>query len=165
MNHKAASPDTLLDDEFLRRVEAAEVERFDHRDHLRMAFLLAKRDRDPQAVGRACRDAIRRLAAAHGQGDHYHETITRAWAQIVVAVVEVDPGRTFAEALEAHPELGEADYLLTRYSRGRLVSDEARRHWVEPDLAPLPTRAALPSPQTTGWSRKRTSSARPRRAR
>ena len=34
--------------------------------------------------------------------------------------------------------LGRSDWLLTYWSRETLFSVEARRAWVEPDLAPLP---------------------------
>jgi hypothetical protein len=34
--------------------------------------------------------------------------------------------------------LGRSDWLLRYWSRPRLFSPEARRHWVDPDLEPLP---------------------------
>lgn len=71
----------------------------------------------------------------------YHETIT----QLYVAGVRVFAARHAAlglaeavNALLAAPE-GRRDWPLGFYSRDRLFSAEARRNFVTPDLAPLPT--------------------------
>jgi hypothetical protein len=143
-----ASQDSLTDEEFLRRAQAGALERFGHADHLRLAFALAQRDGRPAAVRAGCRDVIRRMAAAHGEPDRYHESITSAWAHVLSALVAARPGLTFAEFVEAHPEITAKDYLLGLYSRERLLSAEARRRWVPPDLAALPVVPPVPTTRT-----------------
>ncbi len=71
----------------------------------------------------------------------YHETITQgslraARALVATLAADVTPGQAFA-ALMASP-LGDKDWLFAHWSRERLMSVEARRGWVEPDLTPLP---------------------------
>jgi hypothetical protein len=116
----------LFDAEFLDLVESGRIERFGHREHLRLAFLAARRDETlDQAIDR-CRRGIRAVATAQGAPDRYHETITAAWATIMRSIGSVLPDATFDELLDRHPELT-APRLLERYfSRERLASDEAR---------------------------------------
>ncbi len=70
----------------------------------------------------------------------YHETITLASLRAVRAFVEAHPGLSPAEMCNAllGTKLGNSGWLLEYWSRERLFSLEARRGWVEPDLAPLP---------------------------
>lgn len=71
----------------------------------------------------------------------YHETITQASLRMARHVLAaqpegVMPSAAFA-ALMASP-LGDKDWLFAYWSRERLMSAQARRAWVEPDLEPLP---------------------------
>ena len=72
----------MTDETFLARFEAASLHRFDHRDHLRVAFAYARRGGIEHAVARA-REGLRHFAAAHGEPGRYHETLTTAWARVV----------------------------------------------------------------------------------
>ncbi len=71
----------------------------------------------------------------------YHETITQASIGAVRAHLASLPPETppFA-ALNAllAAAYGDKHWLLAFWTRERLFSVEARRTWVEPDLAPLP---------------------------
>jgi len=71
----------------------------------------------------------------------YHETITiasiKAAHKVLVAHGEHVPLHEVVNALLAG-ELGRSGWLLGYWSPARLFSPEARRHWVDPDLAPLP---------------------------
>jgi hypothetical protein len=90
------------------------------------------------------RDRIQKYNATQGihttQYSGYNETITLFWIQIV---------RNFLAAEGVNfPLVHLANYLLLSYgdknlpfeyySRQLLMSWEARKHWVEPDLKPLP---------------------------
>ena len=133
-------PDTdeIRDDEFLRLVESGRIERFGHREHLRLAFLAARREETlDQAIDR-CRSGIRAVATAQGAPDRYHETITAAWATIVRSVASALPAATFDELIDRHPELRDPHLLERYYSRERLASDEARRRRLAPDVLPMP---------------------------
>ena len=71
----------------------------------------------------------------------YHETITQASLRALRGVLEANPADMpicrMVNALMAS-NLGNPNWLLEYWSRDRLMSVEARRHWLEPDLKPLP---------------------------
>lgn len=81
--------------------------------------------------------------AAGGVNDDksgYHETITQAYLAAIRAFAaalpaELDDGEAAARLL-ATP-LGDRAWPLAFWSRERLFSVEARRGWVDPDIAPL----------------------------
>ena len=71
----------------------------------------------------------------------YHATITEASLRATAqALAEAGPGARLAPVLAgllASP-LGQSRWLLRWWTEPRLMSPEARRGWLEPDLAPLP---------------------------
>ena len=71
----------------------------------------------------------------------YHETITQASLRAARAVLEANPADVplwqIANAL-MRSNLGNPNWLLEYWSRDRLMSVDARRAWLEPDLKPLP---------------------------
>ena len=110
---------TLLDD-----FESGRIHAFPHEHHVRVAWGLSRRYPREGAYARLSA-GIRRLAAHEGVPGKYHETMTRAWFELVAQ----------AETLDGHPELFERSLLARYYSPERL---EAGRHeWLEPDLQPL----------------------------
>ncbi len=70
----------------------------------------------------------------------YHETITQASLRAAKAFLRSRPSseplHEVVDGLMAS-RLGRSDWLLDHWSRARLFTVEARRSWVEPDLAPL----------------------------
>lgn len=89
------------------------------------------------------RAGITRLNESHGTVNSatsgYHETVTRAYVQLLSAFAARHGNATAAQratALLADP-VADRKALLRFYSRPRLESSEARLDWVEPDLAPL----------------------------
>jgi hypothetical protein len=128
------------DEEFLDTFERAGFAPADygHREHVRTAWLYLQR-LDPQAAAAAVGRGIRRLSAAHGAPQRYHETMTQVWVRLVAATWERAPGLAFDALLDRHPELLDRELPYRHYSRERLMSDEARADWVEPDVAPLPS--------------------------
>lgn len=70
----------------------------------------------------------------------YHETITRASLRAAASYLAHSPPRPLfgtCNALMRSP-LGQPDWLLQYWSRAHLFTVEARREWVEPDLAAFP---------------------------
>lgn len=70
----------------------------------------------------------------------YHETITLASLRAARHWLNEHPDSPCHVALKqllASP-LGQPDWLLRHWSRERLFSIDARRHWLEPDLQTLP---------------------------
>jgi hypothetical protein len=112
--------------ELLDAFEAGEIDgsEFPHERHVRVAWGLARRyDRDDALRRMAA--GIRAMAARAGRPGVFHETITRAWFDLIAG----------AESLERHPELYDKRLLGRYYSPGRLAA--GRDRWVEPDLRPL----------------------------
>ena len=117
--------------------------RWTHRGHFACAlWLIAKRpDLD---LARAMPGFIRAYNEATGVANTdtggYHETITLAslrGAKAFLAERNGIPLHAVANALMASP-LGDKNWPLTYWTSARLFSVEARRRWVEPDIAPLP---------------------------
>lgn len=109
-----------------------------HRQHLEVAWLYLAR-LTPEQTGEALREGLRRLAAANGVPELYHETLTRAWIQLVAWARAERPAASFDELLAVHPELLDRALPQRFYSPELLASPEAKAGWVEPDRAPLPT--------------------------
>jgi len=138
---------------FLEAFEAAAIPSSDwrHRDHIRMAFLYLRSEPFDTALARI-RSGIRALNRANhveeGLASGYHETMTVAWARLIASTLEVHGPRDDAAAfIEANPHLLATSLLRLYYSRERILTEEAKARFVEPDLAPLPapTRSA-PTP-------------------
>lgn len=128
------------DREFLQAFEACALppERWTHCAHVRMAWLYLGQAPFSQAVTRI-RAGIRRYnAEVLDKLPEYHETVTLAFARLIAA--RHRPGETWqafavrnADLLARNPPA-----LGAYYSRARLMSGEAREHFVEPDIKPLP---------------------------
>lgn len=75
----------------------------------------------------------------------YHETITQAYIRLVATFLAAhDRGQPLVDLVNAllGSPLAHRDALLAHYSRERLFSVAARKAWVEPDLAPIPSQPA-----------------------
>jgi hypothetical protein len=71
----------------------------------------------------------------------YHDTITRAYLRGVrLFLEESDTGRPIHELVNEllMSPMGRRDWPLRFWSKERLMGVEARRGWVEPDLAAMP---------------------------
>jgi hypothetical protein len=71
----------------------------------------------------------------------YHDTITRAFlAGVRLFLMEADLGEPLHQLVNSLllSPMGRRDWPLRFYSRDRLFSVEARRHFVDPDIAALP---------------------------
>lgn len=129
------------DEDFLASVENATHpgEAFNHRAHLRLAWLCLREQQSLEAGLGRIRELIQSYATALGAPGKYHETVTRAWAVLVWSAARQTPrAGTFEALLEAHPELRDARRLSSHYTEARLHSPEAKASWVPPDVRPLP---------------------------
>jgi hypothetical protein len=117
---------TADDTELLRRFEAGELgaSEFPHERHIRVAWLLARRDAREVAFERLA-SGIRGIVARAGRAGAFHLTMTRAWFELIAGIDDLD----------AHPELLDRGLLRRYYSAEMLAA--GRERWVEPDLQPL----------------------------
>jgi len=111
----------LLDDFEAGRIFGAA---FPHERHVQVAWGLSRRYPHEEAFARLA-EGIRGIAARAGVPGKYHETMTRAWFELVAQ----------AETLDAHPELLDRSLLARYYSPDQL--DAGRNEWLEPDIEPL----------------------------
>lgn len=114
-----------------------------HEAHLVVAYWYVRSFPFEIAVERV-RTGIRSYNVACGvpntETSGYHETLTLFYLRAVKAFLK---GRDrFHEAPEAVREmlaaLGPREVPFRHFTKERLLSREARRDWVEPDLEPLP---------------------------
>jgi hypothetical protein len=115
-----------------------------HEAHLAATtYLLLKRpdvdlDKDLPGLIRRYNESV---GGVNSDSEGYHETITRAFLHGVrLFLVEADPDAALRELVNdlLLSPMGRRDWPLRFYSRDRLFSVEARRHFIEPDLRALP---------------------------
>lgn len=129
------------DREFLARFEAGAVvpAEFDHRAHVRLAYIhLADRGME-DAYGRMRGGLVAFLGKNGIDASKYHDTLTRAWIMAVRHFMDRTGSASSADDfIERNPQLLDSKIMLTHYSAERLFSGEARAAFVDPDLEPMP---------------------------
>lgn len=138
---------TQDDKQFIVRFEALTLEpgTFDHKAHLRLAFLCIMQDGLEPAVERVGR-GIRAFAEHLGARDKYHQTITEALVRVIGLRLARQPVSDWQRFLALNPDLVDLakEVLLQHYSPERLFCDEARSHFLEPDRLPLEAAECTP---------------------
>jgi hypothetical protein len=134
--------------ELTRALEQCQIPEggFPHASHLRVAwvYLLESATVDEAALRMAA--TLRRFAAAAGQLEKYHQTITVFWMRRLASERAMHPGASLEDLLRHVPALLDKNLPLAYYSRERLFSEEARASWLEPDLTPLDRGATSSGP-------------------
>lgn len=97
---------------------------FPHERHVRVAWALAQRYDAGTALERLAA-GLHRLLERAGHPGAYHETITRAWFELIRQ----------SEGPDRDPFLLDKGLLGRYYSAARLAA--GRHDWLEPDLHPL----------------------------
>ncbi|GIL47047.1 hypothetical protein Vafri_3881 [Volvox africanus] len=137
------------DEEFLRKLEDYSLESWDHRTHLRLAWLYLTRLGRREGLARI-HSSIRAFIehsslTARRNGTTYHETMTYFWAHMVhfaIASQNVPAGATpdFRFFLLMNPQLTNGGLFLHYYSKQLMLqSPESRVRVVLPDKRPLPS--------------------------
>lgn len=119
-------------------------EEWTHKAHFATALWLMLRrpdlvpERDMPGMIAAYNESV---GGVNSAASGYHETITAASLQAARAVLTgltdgATPARAFAALMDS--PMADKDWLFAYWSRERLMSVEARRAWVDPDLKPLP---------------------------
>lgn len=111
---------------------------FRHRQHIHLAFWAVRRFGMPEAADRVCH-MIRHVAAYQRAPQKYHDTVSRAWMELVAHHVATDPACADFDAFAArNPALLDKRLLSRHYQSATLAGPPARSGWVEPDLVPFP---------------------------
>lgn len=126
----------MTDEQFARAFERGEIApaEFDHRAHVRVAWVYVREGPSLDAATTRMRDGIRRFAAAAQASQKYHETITVLWMRLLAdAASHLAAPCELVELFAQYPELADKDLPLKYYSRERLFSEDARTRWVPPE--------------------------------
>jgi hypothetical protein len=153
-----ASPtDDLSDEQFLHFLAAGDLPSWDHKTHLRVAFLFLQRQVRREAVSSIMtliKNYIEKSAGKVPEGQKrktFHITMTYFWIQMVhFAMADLSNAQhcsldklDFDNLLQNHPELLDGSLFRKYYSDDRMLKDlQAREQFVPPDLQPLPTMLA-----------------------
>jgi hypothetical protein len=137
----------MNDEAFLQAFETRTFpfDQWHHDAHIKVAYLYLRRHPLKEAIEKM-RAGIKAYNAAHkvpeGPDRGYHDTVTVAWLRLVhLTLCEYGPAESAACFYEQHPELSQKKVLRLFYSRGLIMSPQAKAAFVEPDLAPLPRSA------------------------
>ena|SRR5437867_1302205 len=130
----------MNDDEFLAAFEACALDEFHHRDHIKVAYLYLRRHPLDEAITKV-RTGLQALAVAWNAPvadleRGYHETMTQEWVRLVhVTLSDCGMAESADAFCDQQPQLMQKTHLQLFYSRERLMTQEAKREFVEPDLA------------------------------
>lgn len=118
------------------------LEHWRHETHVRVAYHYLTQYDLPDAIDQM-RRGIQRYNAAHEISEAiergYHETLTQAWLRLLHAIIVAHGPFESADAmLEMHPYIRCKVLLRLFYTRDWIMSDRAKRQWVEPDICALP---------------------------
>lgn len=129
----------MYDEQFIAEFQAGTLEPFHHQDHVRMAWLYLQHAPLLEAIANFTKD-LQHFAAAKGQPNLYHETITWGYLLLIHERMARVPGQDWATFAAANPDLltWERSILKTYYRAETLQSELARRTFIFPDnSAPL----------------------------
>jgi hypothetical protein len=111
---------------------------FCHRNHVRAAWTCLQR-MPLRVAAHRFGELLQRYVTQVGAEDKFHLTLTFAFMHLIHERMKASPA-DWDGFVATNPDLfADAKSLVARfYSPGRLMTVEARRAFVEPDLAPLP---------------------------
>ncbi|MEM7229271.1 MAG: hypothetical protein AAF432_10715 [Planctomycetota bacterium] len=143
----ALDVEALTDEQLLARFEATDIplDQWTHRTHVRVAYTYLTTRPWDDAV-QAMRHGIPRYNAAHDIPESpetgYHDTLTVAFMHLINAArVHWQPWRPEGDSrvfCDHHRELMCKTLTRLYYTRPTIMSAEAKRSFIEPDLAPFP---------------------------
>lgn len=112
---------------------------FDHRQHLRLAWLHLRQAPLQAAIENCCAD-LARFAAHHGATTKFHRTVTEALLRLMASGGAADEALGWPAFLQRNTALvTDARALIGRhYSPTLLARPEARLSYQPPDLLPVP---------------------------
>ena len=150
----------MNDEAFLAAFEACALEEFHHRDHIKITYLYLRHHPLHESITKVTLGlqnlAVAWKAPVDDLEKGYHETMTQAWVRIVHATLaDFGPAENSDIFCDRNPQLMDKTRLQLFYSRERLMTWEAKRTFVEPDLAQFPEHSENRSPSPTALPQKR----------
>lgn len=139
MTHRVST----ADNDFKNQIECGvfPVAEFDHRAHLRLAYIYLLQ-------ARCTEQAIERIRAALfgllKQADiapsvKYHHTLTQAWVLAVQHFMCCTKSCASAQQfIQQNPQMLDSNIMLSHYSADLLFSDDARQRFIQPNLQAIP---------------------------
>lgn len=134
------------DDVFLTQLSDYTLDSWDHRTHLRIAWLLLRQHGRRDGLTKifdSIRAFIENSPRTHrSRGTTFHETMTYFWVHMVHYAIEAtsNPDDTFKTFLLMNPQLVNGGLFLHFYSKKLMLQTaDARTAVVLPDLKPLPS--------------------------
>jgi hypothetical protein len=138
---------TRDDEHLIESFEAGSIplNQWNQRTHVSIAFLMLRQGGFEEALDRL-REGIKAFNERNGIEDSptggYNETTTVAMLRLIQATMRacggVFPAHCAAEFCDLHPQLMSKHVLRFFYSPERRMDPDAKKRFVEPDLAPLP---------------------------
>jgi hypothetical protein len=124
----------MHDEEFLRQFAAGTVENFHHQDHVKVAWLYLQRFPVLEAIEKFT-TGLKQFAAAKGQPNLYHETITWVYLLLIHERMQLRTSASWEAFAAQNPDLltWETNILARYYHAETLKSELARRIFVFPD--------------------------------
>ena len=131
------------DQDFKKLVESCKfsVPQFDHRAHLRLAYVYLVQTKNTDESVQLMREALTGLLKYAGidPSAKYHETLTQAWVLAVHHFMNNTENSISADDfIEQTPVMLDSKIMLTHYSTEVLFSEEARQSFLDPNLEPIP---------------------------
>lgn len=136
-------PPSVTDAELLDAFEstALPLSEWCHALHLRVAYLILSAASFDAALAKL-REGIQAYNAAHAVPSSlesgYHETLTVCWLRLVAESMGDAPAGDSRAFHDAHPELHDERRVLDYYTRDHILTQRAKREFVEPNRRPLP---------------------------
>lgn len=137
MTHRASADDLAFAADFA--VAAVPAEQFNHRAHLRLAYVYLCAEPIDAAAERMKAALLAYLDHLQIDPGKFHQTMTRAWVLAVRHFMDRSPPcADFDAFIAASPELLDTQIMLSHYSAQTLFSDRARSEFVAPDKQSIP---------------------------
>eukprot|EP00475_Leptophrys_vorax_P034074 TRINITY_DN5454_c0_g1_i1.p1 TRINITY_DN5454_c0_g1~~TRINITY_DN5454_c0_g1_i1.p1 ORF type:complete len:443 (+),score=128.94 TRINITY_DN5454_c0_g1_i1:84-1331(+) len=131
------------DDEFLRKFADYTLDKWDHRAHLRLAWIILNRYGRKEGIQRIV-EGIQKFIenSDRARKTNFHLTMTYFWCHMVFYAIHatVNPKNDFKTFLVMNPQLSNGGLFLDYYERDTMLNNmESRRTLVMPDKKPLPS--------------------------
>lgn len=133
-------PNSLDDQNFIKQFEELTLDPayFDHRGHLRIAWLYLSQNLSLQSIDKICL-GIKRYASHLGASDKYHHSLSYTLVLIIAKRIAQAPTENLSDFIDNNPELTSSTLELVQacFSFDLLSHPTAKTQLIKPDIGPL----------------------------